>query len=137
MNKVILIGNLTRDPELSSTPSGVSLCRFSIAVNRPYTQGDGEKKTDFFNCTAWRGMAENVAKYCKKGNKVAIEGSVQIRTYEDNNGQQRTAVDVICSNVEFLSQKSTAAGDTTEQNRGTGKKIAQLEAFEDDDDCPF
>lgn len=137
MNKVFLIGNLTRDPELSNTASGVSLCRFSIAVSRPYTQGDGEKKTDFFNCTAWRGLAENVAKYCKKGNKVAIEGSVQIRTYEDNNGQQRTAVDVICSNVEFLSQKSTAAGDTTEQNRGTGKKIAQLEAFEDDDDCPF
>ena len=137
MNKVFLIGNLTRDPELSNTASGVSLCRFSIAVSRPYTQGDGEKKTDFFNCTVWRGMAENVAKYCKKGNKVAIEGSVQIRTYEDNNGQQRTAVDVICSNVEFLSQKSTAAGDTTEQNRGTGKKIAQLEAFEDDDDCPF
>lgn len=137
MNKVFLIGNLTRDPELSNTASGVSLCRFSIAVSRPYTQGDGERKTDFFNCTAWRGMAENVAKYCKKGNKVAIEGSVQIRTYEDNNGQQRTAVDVICSNVEFLSQKSTAAGDTTEQNRGTGKKIAQLEAFEDDDDCPF
>ena len=137
MNKVFLIGNLTRDPELSNTASGVSLCRFSIAVSRPYTQGDGEKKTDFFNCTAWRGLEENVAKYCKKGNKVAIEGSVQIRTYEDNNGQQRTAVDVICSNVEFLSQKSTAAGDTTEQNRGTGKKIAQLEAFEDDDDCPF
>ena len=137
MNKVFLIGNLTRDPELSNTASGVSLCRFSIAVSRPYTQGDGEKKTDFFNCTAWRGLAENVAKYCKKGNKVAIEGSVQIRTYEDNNGQQRTAVDVICSNVEFLSQKSTAAGDTTEQNRGKGKKIARLEAFEDDDDCPF
>lgn len=137
MNKVFLIGNLTRDPELSNTASGVSLCRFSIAVSRPYTQGDGERKTDFFNCTAWRGLAENVAKYCKKGNKVAIEGSVQIRTYEDNNGQQRTAVDVICNNVEFLSQKSTAAGDTTEQNRGTGKKIAQLEEFEDDDDCPF
>lgn len=137
MNKVILIGNLTRDPELSSTSSGVSVCRFSIAVSRPYTQGDGEKKTDFFNCTAWKGMADNVAKYCRKGNKIALEGSVQIRTYEDNNGYQRTAVDVICSNVEFLTPRTKAAGDTTEQKGGTGRKIAHLEAFEDDDDSPF
>lgn len=137
MNKVILIGNLTRDPELSSTPSGVSVCRFSIAVSRPYVQGDGEKKTDFFNCTAWKGMAENVAKYCRKGNKIALEGSVQIRDYEDNQGKRRTAVDVICSNVEFLTPRTQAAGETTEQNGGTGRKIARLEAFEDDDDSPF
>lgn len=137
MNKVILIGNLTRDPELSSTSSGVSVCRFSIAVSRPYTQGDGEKKTDFFNCTAWKGMAENVAKYCRKGNKIALEGSVQIRDYEDNQGKRRTAVDVICSNVEFLTQRTKAEGETTEQKGGTGRKIAHLEAFEDDDDSPF
>lgn len=136
MNKVILIGNLTRDPELSSTPSGVSVCRFSIAVSRPYVQGDGEKKTDFFNCTAWKGMAENVAKYCRKGNKIALEGSVQIRDYEDNQGKRRTAVDVICSNVEFLTPRTQAADETTEQKGGTGRKIAHLEAFEDDD-CPF
>ena len=75
MNKVFLIGNLTRDPELTETSSGVAICRFSIAVNRNYTTG-GERQTDFFNCTAWRGLGENVAKYAKKGNKVAVNGSI-------------------------------------------------------------
>lgn len=81
MQKIFLIGNLTRDPELSSTNSGISVCRFSIAVNRRRT-GEGEQQTDFFNVTAWRGTGENVARFCKKGNKVAVTGSVQIRTYE-------------------------------------------------------
>ena len=79
MNKVFLIGNLTRDPEISETNSGVSVCHFGIAVNRNYSSGDGERQTDFFNVTAWRGLAENVGKYCKKGNKVAVTGSIQIR----------------------------------------------------------
>lgn len=105
MNKVILIGNLTRDPELNETASGVSVCRFSIAVNRAYTNGEGERQTDFFNCTAWRGVAENVAKYCKKGNKIAVTGSVQMRTWEDNDGNKHQGVDVIAQDVEFLTPK--------------------------------
>lgn len=79
MNKVFLIGNLTRDSELSETPSGVSVCRFSIAVNRNYTNSDGERQTDYFNVTAWRGLGESVARFCNKGNKVAVTGNVQIR----------------------------------------------------------
>ena len=78
MNKIFLIGNLTRDPELSETQSGISMCRFSVAVNRRRT-GDGEQQTDFFNVTTWRGLAENVARFCKKGNKIAVTGSIQIR----------------------------------------------------------
>ena len=76
MNKVFLIGNLTRDPELSETASGVTMCRFAIAVNRNYST-DGERQTDFFNCTAWRGLADTVSRYAKKGKKVAVSGSIQ------------------------------------------------------------
>ena len=82
MNKVILVGNLTRDPELSETPNGVAVCRFSIAVSRDYASSDGTRETDFFNITVWRGRAENCGKYLKKGNKVAIVGSLQTRSYE-------------------------------------------------------
>lgn len=142
MNKVFLIGNLTRDPELTETSSGVSVCRFSIAVNRAYTSGDGERQTDFFNVTAWRGLAENVALYTHKGNKVAVSGSVQIRTYEDNNGNKRTAVDVIAQDVEFLTQKNADREDDfydapAPSARGTARKKPTLETFDDDGDIPF
>lgn len=128
MNKVWLIGNLTRDPELSETNSGISVCRISIAVNRRRT-GDGEPQTDFFNVTAWRGLADNVAKYCKKGNKIAVSGSIQIRQYEANDGTKRTAVDVVAEDVEFLTPKP--------QESETPKKRPPLEAFADDSDIPF
>lgn len=128
MNKVFLIGNLTRDPELSSTQSGISVCRFSIAVNRRRT-GEGEQQTDFFNVTAWRGTGENVARFCKKGNKVAVTGSVQIRTYETNDGTKRTVVDVVAEEVEFLSPKP--------DNEAKTQKKPTLEAFDDDSDIPF
>ena len=105
MNKVILIGNLTRDPELAETSNGVKVCRFSIAVNRDYTNSNGEKITDFFNITAWRGLAENCGKYLAKGRKVAIVGSLQNRTYEDKDGNKRAVMDIIASDVEFLSPK--------------------------------
>lgn len=139
MNKVFLIGNLTRDPELTETHSGVSVCRITIAVNRPYTNGDGERQTDFFNCTAWRGLAENVAKYCKKGNKVAVTGSVQMRNYEDNEGIKRTAVDIIVQDVEFLTQKSRedAFYDVPASSAKGAARKPKLESFDDDGDIPF
>ena len=102
MNKVFLIGNITRDPELSETNSGVAVCRFSIAVNRRRASDDAEQQTDFFNVTVWRGLAETVARYCKKGNKVAVAGQIQIRQYEDREGAKRTSVDVVAEEVEFL-----------------------------------
>ena len=105
MIKVFLIGNLTRDPELTETPSGVAVCKFSIAVRRNYANGDGEHQTDFFNCIAWRSMAEAIARYTKKGNKVAVGGSVELRSYEDNEGIKRTVVDIIVQDVEFLTPK--------------------------------
>ena len=132
MNKVFLIGNLTRDPELSETNSGTAVCRFSVAVNRRRT-GDGEQQTDFFNVTAWRGLAESVARYCKKGNKVAVSGAIQIRQYEDRDGQKQTSVDVIADEVEFLTPKSGDGGNSAP----APKKRPALEPFDDDDDIPF
>ncbi len=143
MNRVFLIGNLTRDPELTETSSGVAVCRFSIAVNRNYTSG-GERQTDFFNCTAWRGLGENVARYAKKGNKVAVMGSVELRNYEDSQGVRRTAVDIICNDVEFLTPRSSGGAadsgyesDFAPAQPASEKRKPSLQSFDDDGDIPF
>lgn len=131
MNKVNLIGNLTRDPELTETASGTAVCRFTIAVGRNYTNGNGERETDFFNCTAWRTLAESIARYCEKGKKIAVSGSIQMRTYEDNQGNKRTAVDVVVQEAEFLTPKPQDEEPPKErQKKG-------LQAFDDDGDIPF
>lgn len=140
MNKVFLIGNLTRDPELTETAGGVPVCHFSIAVNRNYSSPDGERQTDFFNCTAWRAMAESIARYTKKGKKVAVVGSVQLRNYEDNQGVKRTAVDIIAQDVEFLSPREN--GDSFDEMDEAPRQSAQkrkpvLQAMDDDSDIPF
>ena len=140
MNKVFLIGNLTRDPELRETPSGVAMCRFAIAVSRPNTSPDGERQTDFFECTAWRGLAETIARYTKKGKKVAVSGSVQLRNYEDNQGVKRTAVDVIVQDCEFLSPRDSedSFSDVADAPRSSApKKKPTLQAMDDDSDIPF
>ncbi len=140
MNKVFLIGNLTRDPELTETSSGIPVCHFAIAVNRNYASGDSERQTDFFNCTAWRGQAETIARYTKKGNKVAVSGSIQLRNYEDNQGVKRTAVDIIVQDVEFLTPKTN--GDSFDEALETPRASAPrkkptLQAMDDDGDIPF
>jgi len=104
MNKIILIGNVTKDPKLEETASGVSVCKFSIAVNRDYKK-DGERETDFFNVVCWREKAEVCAQYLKKGNKAAITGRLENRTYEGNDGVKRTVTDIIAEGVEFLTPK--------------------------------
>ena len=111
MNKVFLIGNLTRDPELTETNGGIKICRFAIAVNRNYSGSDGERKTDFFNCVAWRNLAETVARYTKKGIKVAVSGSIELRNYEDSQGVKRTGVDIVAQDVEFLTPRGNNGDD--------------------------
>lgn len=91
MNKVFLIGNLTKDPEMRSTQSGVAVCNFTIAVNRRFKNANGEQETDFLNVIAWRQLAELCGKYLAKGRKVAVTGSIQTRTYEAKDGSKRTA----------------------------------------------
>lgn len=139
MNKVFLIGNLTRDPELSETQSGISVCRFGIAVNRRSGSSDGERKADFYNVTAWRGLGETVARYAKKGNKVAVLGNIELRTYEDRDGVERMSVDVIASDVEFLTPKGANddSGDYSPAPARTERKKPSLQSFDDDGDIPF
>ena len=136
MNKVILIGNLTRDPELTETPSGIAVCRFSIAVSRDYANADGPRETDFFNITVWRGRAENCGKYLKKGNKVAVIGSLQNRSYEDKDGIKRNVTDIVASEVEFLTQKGMAADGEEMPVVSARRERPQLEAI-DDNQLPF
>ena len=135
MNKVFLIGNLTRDPELSETPSGVAVCRLGIAVSREFANADGSRETDFFNITVWRGRAETCAKYLKKGNKVAVVGSLQTRSYEDKDGNKRTVTDIVASEVEFLSTKNPGEDDDDFAPRKPATRAA-LEPVTDDD-LPF
>lgn len=135
MNKVFLVGNLTRDPELSETPNGIAVCRFSIAVTRDYANSEGTRDADFFNITVWRGRAENCGKYLKKGNKVAIVGSLQTRSYEDKDGIKRNVTDVIANEVEFLTPKGTQ-GDGEDAPIIAKKERPQLEAI-DDNQLPF
>lgn len=138
MNKVILIGNITRDPELTETQSGVAVCRFGLAVGRQYSSSDGERETDFFNITAWRGTGENIARYCRKGQKICVVGTIQMRPYEDREGIKRVAVDIVAQEVEFLAQR-------TRDNDGQGNETAtarsgtkpKLQPFNDDGDIPF
>ncbi len=136
MNKVILVGNLTRDPELSETPNGVAVCRFSIAVSRDYANSDGTRETDFFNITVWRGRAENCGRYLKKGNKVAVVGSLQNRSYEDKDGIKRNVTDVVANEVEFLTPKNAQGGDGEEAPAQARRERPQLEAI-DDNQLPF
>ncbi len=142
MNKVMLIGNLTRDPELTETSSGIQVCKFSLAVSRNYTTG-GERQTDFFNCTAWRGLAENIARYSHKGNKLAVSGSIETRTYKNRDGEQVHTVDINVTEVEFLTPKPADGEDRAAAPRaatprgGRGTMQAALQAFDDDSDIPF
>ena len=131
MNKVFLIGNLTRDPELSTTSSGVSLCRLSLAVSRRFANADGTRETDFFNITVWRNDAENCSKYLNKGSKIAVVGSLQNRTYEVDGGK-RYATDIVASEIEFLNSRSS--GDSA--TRDDAEPVSDLRPV-DDDSLPF
>ena len=106
MNKVILIGNLTKDPEMRTTQSGVSVTSFTVAVQRRYKYADGERQADFINCVAWRGTAEFIAKYFTKGQKIGVVGSLQTRSYDDQNGARRYVTEVVVDEAEFAGSKT-------------------------------
>lgn len=135
MNKVYLIGNLTRDPELSNTTSGVAVCRLSIAVGRRFANADGSRDTDFFNVTAWRATAENCARYLKKGSKIAVVGSIQTRNYERNDGTKGFAIDIVADEVEFLSTKNDGSSESG-VTANSSAPVSDLQPV-DDDSLPF
>ena len=108
MNKVVLIGRLTRDPELRYTGNNTAVATFSLAVNRNFSNQQGEREADFINIVVWRKQAENVKNYLTQGSQVAIDGRIQTRSYDDNNGQKRYVTEVVADNVEFLGSKNSS-----------------------------
>ncbi len=113
MNKVILMGRLTRDPEMRQTPSGVSLARFSVAVNRRFAK-EGQQQADFINCTAWRQTAEFICRYFKKGSMIAVVGSLQSRSWDGNDGQKHYSTDVLVDEAYFTGEKRQDAAASPE-----------------------
>jgi len=112
MNKVMLIGNLTRDPELSTIPNGTSVCKFGIAVNRRFANAEGNRDVDFFNIVAWRALGENCGKFLKKGSKVGVAGQIQTRSYDDKDGVKRHVTEIVADEVEFLNRVGDGGGNS-------------------------
>ena len=132
MNKTIITGNLTREPELNETTSGVAFSNFTVAVNGETNDTDGNRPTYFFSCTAWRGRAENIAKYCKKGSKVLVEGEMQSRKYTDKDGIERTAWNLVANKVEFIGGSREIGEENNSIKQGT-QRMMQI----DDNSLPF
>lgn len=151
LNKVILVGRMTADPELKQTQSGVSVTSFSIAVNRRYTKNGEQQQADFLNIVAWRQSAEFVTKYFRKGSAICIIGSLQSRSWTDQNGQKRYATEVIADEVSFVDSKSEsgapnggsfapyAANDSfsTPAYASNEEASSKFEELSNDDDLPF
>lgn len=153
MNKVFLIGRLTKEPELRYTQSNTAVATFSIAVNRPFMSQSGEREADFINIVVWRKQAENCGKYLSKGSQVAIDGRIQTRSYDDQNGNKRYVTEVLAESVEFLNSKKDGqqSGQVSQQNDTVSNNIkndtkvfeefgqqVRLDEFPiDEEDMPF
>lgn len=141
MNKIFLIGRLTKDPELKYTQSGTAVCNFTLAVDRHFTSQNGEKEADFINTVVWNKAAENCAKYLTKGRQTAVEGRLQIRSYDGKDGQKRWVTEVVAENVEFLSsgQNQSKNGGQPQTSTHGDSDYGDLgqEIVFSDDDIPF
>lgn len=135
-NKVILMGRITRDIEIKTTPSGISVTSFSIAVDRRVQSKDGEKVTDFIDCVAWRQTADFIARFFGKGKLILLEGELQTRTYTDKNGNNRKAVEVIVDRASFTGEKAGAQEQRHEQS-APPEQYEQLPGESTGDDYPF
>lgn len=120
MNKVFLIGRLTRDPELRYTGSNIPVASFSLAVNRNFTNQSGEREADFINIVVWRKQAENVKNYLSQGSQVAIDGRIQTRSYDGEDGKKRYVTEVVADNVEFLGTKGSNSNNSNNSGNGGG-----------------
>lgn len=138
MNKAILIGRLTKDPELSTTNSGVSVCRFTLAVDRQFKNSDGERQADFLPVVAWRQQAEFVQKWFQKGSPCAVVGSIQTRSYDAQDGTKRYVTEIVADSVEFVPKSQGASGGDYSEEREVKPKKSMDELQEiNDDDLPF
>lgn len=145
INRVVLVGRLTRDPEMRYTQSGIAVARFTLACDRPFGGQDGKKETDFIDCTVWRKQAENVAQYLKKGNMAGVDGRLQISSYEGQDGTKRQRAEVVADSVRFLEPKGSGGQS---QQQSAPKTAKDADAFSDpfaaggkidilDEDLPF
>lgn len=139
INNVTLMGRLTYEPEIKVTPSGVSVIRFTIAVDRKYQADPSNKQADFIDCIAWRQTAEFISRYFHKGSMIALEGSIQTSNYTDKNGVKRKQTEVVANNVSFCGSKSDNNGTAGQQNApNLDVNAADFEEIvDDDDDLPF
>ncbi|MGM8215794.1 single-stranded DNA-binding protein [Bacillaceae bacterium W0354] len=156
LNRVVLVGRLTRDPELRYTPNGVAVANFNIAVNRPFSNQQGEREADFINCVIWRRPAENLANYMKKGGLIGVDGRIQTRSFEGQDGKRVFVTEVVADTVQFLESKGSNQGRPNTSSMGTSNDHNQNQSgyeppkrednpFEDsgepvdlsDDDLPF
>ena len=148
MNKVILVGRLTKDPELRVTTSGVNVCSFTVACDRRFVKQGEERKADFINCIAWRQSADAISKYFTKGNRIALEGSIQVRSWQDNEGKNRYATEVVVDQWEFAQSKGEGGAQgsyTPSDNSGLypveseAPSMGDIDGFMpiEEDDLPF
>lgn len=137
MNRVILIGNLTKDPELRYTPNGVAVTTFTLAINRPRTNQAGERETDFINVVAWQKLADLCATYLRKGRQAAVEGRLQTRSYDNKEGKKVYVTEVVAENVQFLGAKTGAEGSGYDPGLGGGSRPAGNRDDHDPFDDPF
>lgn len=136
LNKVLLIGRMTKDPDLKFTPSNVAVVAFTIAVGRKYAKPGEERKADFINCVAWRGTAEFIAKHFTKGQMINVVGELQVRSWDDTQGVKRYATEVIVDEVNFCGEKKDPLNDVVSEIGGTQYQgFAPVEEL--DEDLPF
>lgn len=135
LNNVVMMGRVTGDPELRSTSAGVEVTSFRIAVDRDYVKPGEDRKTDFFDVVAWRGLATFVCRYFHKGSLIAVSGSLQTRMYEDKNGNKRTAIEIVAEKINFCERKNK--DDASERRDVHSETETDPVAGEDDMDPPF
>jgi single-strand DNA-binding protein len=134
INAVVLVGRLTKDPEVQHTNSNIAVCKFTLAVNRKYKSDGGENEADFIRCVAWRKSAENMARFVKKGSLLGIEGRIETGSYDDKEGIRRYTTDVITDSVQFLEPKSQ---NNAPQNNGYTRQDSTPTIDVEEDDLPF
>ena len=137
LNRIVLMGRLTRDPELRRTQSGTAVVSFSIACDRDYAAQGAERETDFIDIVAWRGTAEFVNKYFRKGKRVALTGSIQVRKWKDKEGNDRKTVEVVADSVEFADGKDQGAGSYAADQMAAAADQQFTEVEDDDGELPF
>ena len=136
LNRVVLIGRLTKDPELRYTPNGISVTQFKLAVERPY-KNDGEKEVDYIPVVTWRQSAEACANYLKKGRLTAVEGRIQVRSYDNNEGKRVYVTEVLADNVRFLESSKDNSQTSSQGNKSDPFANDSKPMTFDDDDLPF